>query len=298
MITGFVSSGDASATKTMLIRGMGPALSGMMGGMMSGVLSNPVLTVYDGQSLPMGTDMGWMNAPMRAAGAGTSGVPVTMMAATSTMMSGLGAFAPASGSADSAMMMTAPAGIYTAVVSGANGMPGIGLAECYDADAVAGGSTGTARLINLSARANVGAGASVLIAGFVVAPGASGSDTTVMVRAMGPALTALGLTGALTHPMLTLFDANSKPIASNLGWGNMPVPATGATASPVHAGIEPATSMLMTRVGAFGPLAGSADCALVATLPPGSYSAVVTGAADASGQPTTGLCLVEVYEIR
>lgn len=292
MITGFVSSGDSSTNKNVLIRGMGPSLAGVMGGMMSGLLSNPVLTLYDGQSHPMGGDMGWTNAPTTSGG---SAVHATLMPATMSMMTALGAFAPTSGSADSALMMSAPPGLYTAIVNGANGMSGIALAECYDADAVAGATNTGARLINISARANVGSGSNALIAGFVIGAGPSGSPITVLIRAMGPSLTALGMTGVLMNPTLTLYDANSKPIAANTGWTNLPSVSTGATASPVHAGVEAATTSIMTRVGAFGPMAGATDSAMVATLPPGTYSAVVT---DGSGQNLTGIALVEVYEIR
>lgn len=292
MITGFVSAGDPSTTKNMLIRGMGPSLAGMMGGMTSGLLSNPMLTLYDGQSRPMGGDMGWTNAPTASGG---SPVRATLMPATMSMMTALGAFAPTSGSADSALMMSGPPGLYTAVINGANGMSGIALAECYDADALAGATNTGARLINMSARANVGSGNNALIAGFVIGAGPSGNPITVLIRAMGPSLTALGMTGVLMNPTLTLYDANSKPIAANTGWTNLPSVSTGPTASPVHAGVEAATTSIMSRVGAFGPMAGSTDSAMVATLPPGSYSAVVT---DGSGQNLTGIALVEVYEIK
>lgn len=297
MITGFASSGGPTAMKNVMIRGMGPSLAGMMGGMMgTGVLSNPMLTVFDGQSRPMGTDMGWQNAPTAATGSNTSPVAATFMPATMSMMNAMGAFAPTTGATDSALLMRAAPGLYSAVVSGA--MPGVALAECYDADAAEGVTNNTARLINMSARANVGTGANVLIAGFVIGAGPSGSDTTVMIRAMGPGLAPFGMTGLLSKPVLTLNDGTSHPIATNQGWSNLPVPATGTNASPVHAGIEPATAALMNSVGAFPAMAGSADCAIVATLPPGSYSAVVSGATDASGQPLTGIALVEVYEIR
>lgn len=214
------------------------------------------------------------------------------------MMNAMGAFAPATGSGDSALMMNAPFGAYTAILSGTNRANGIALAECYDADKAFGNELNTARLINMSARAFVGPGANALIAGFVIAPGPSGAPCTVVLRAMGPALTAMGVTGVLTNPSMTLYDANSRPIAGNSGWTNGPVMTTGAGASTTRAGIEPAMSDLMAQVGAFPPATGSADCALVATLPPGAYSLAVTGLPDSSGRPTTGVALIEVYELR
>lgn len=299
MIAGFVSQGDTSSTnKNILMRGMGPALGGMGGMMQSGMLTSPVLTVYDGQSNAMAADTGWMNAPVRATGGGASTVPATMQTATLSMMNAVGAFAPTAGSADSALMMNAPFGAYTAVMSGSNNSSGVALAECYDADQALGNGANSAYLINMSARANVGAGDNALIAGFVIAAGPSGNSATVLLRAMGPALSPLGVAGALSSPSMTLYDSGSKPIATGSGWSVAPVMATGGGASTVRAGIEPASAKMMTQVGAFPPAAGSADCALIATLPPGAYSVVVSGLPDNSGKPMTGVVLVEVYNVR
>ncbi len=299
MIAGFVSQGDAnSANKNILMRGMGPALTGMGGMQSTGILANPNLAIYDGQSHLMASNMGWMNGVVRATGSGSSSMPVVVQPATSTMMNAVGAFAPGMGSSDSALMMSAPFGAYTAVVSGANNTSGIALAECYDADMASGNSANSARLANMSARANVGGGANGLIAGFVISAGPSGAPCTVVLRAMGPALTAMGVSGVMTNPSMTLYDANSKPIASNSGWTNPPIMATGTGASAMRTGIEPATLDMMSRVGAFPPASGSADCAMVATLPPGAYSLAVAGLPDASGKPTSGVALVEIYELR
>ena len=298
MIAGFVSRGDASSTnKNILFRGMGPALAGM-DGMFSGVLSNPVLTIYDGQSSPMGSNMGWTNAPARMTGGGASRVQATMQSATQAMMNALGAFTTGMGSADSALRMNGPHGAYTAMMSGANNSNGIGLVECYDADAALGNGANTARLVNMSVRANVGAGTNGLIAGFVMVGGPSGSPGTVLLRAMGPGLAGMGMSGAMPGPTMSLFDANSRPIASNSGWSNGPMMAAGAGASTTRAGMVPASMGIMARVGAFPPTPGSADCAMVATLPAGAYTVVVSGLPDSSGRPMTGVVLCEVYEVR
>jgi hypothetical protein len=60
----------------------------------------------------------------------------------------------------------------------------------------------------------------------------------------------------------------------------------------VQSTIAGATAATFTQVGAFQLTAGSGDCAIVATLPPGSYTAQVTGANNA-----TGVALVEIYEV-
>lgn len=299
MIAGFVSQGDANSTnKNILLRGMGPALGGMMGGMSSGVLANPVLTVFDGQGSPMAGNMGWTNGTAPATGSGASRVQANMQAATLTMMNAVGAFAPGMSSADSALTMSAPHGAYTAVMSGTNNSSGIGLVECYDADAALGNGGNSARLVNMSARSNVGAGANALIAGFVMTAGPSGTPGTVLLRAMGPALAAMGVSGAMPGPTMTLYDGNSKPIASNSGWNNGPLMAAGTGASTIRAGMVPASMVVMARVGAFPPASGSADSAMVATLPAGAYTVIVSGLPDNAGRPTTGVVLCEVYEVR
>ena len=300
MIMGFVSEGEApGASQSVLLRGMGPSLGAIMGGgMMQGtaVLANPVLTVYDGTSHLMGTDRSWMTAPTTASGSGASSISAMMQAATSGMMASVGAFTPTT-SSDSAMVMTAPAGMYTSVVSGDGGSSGIVLAECYDVGATTSDAS-HAHLVNMSARANVGAGNNVLIGGFVLSSGPSGASATLLLRAMGPSLSQLGVTGNLQAPTMTLFDGSSKQIATNAGWTTMPSVATGGTASPVYAGIEPATMAAMAKVGAFAPMGGGADSAMIATLPPGNYSVIVSGRPDGAGMPMSGVALLEIYLVR
>jgi len=77
-------------------------------------------------------------------------------------------------------------------------------------------------------------------------------------------------------------------IASNSGWQNAPVPGN----SPVLASVQLATSAVMSSVGAFSLVAGSADSAMVLTLPAGAYTAQVSGVNN-----STGIALVEIYEI-
>jgi uncharacterized protein (DUF1800 family) len=128
------------------------------------------------------------------------------------------------------------------------------------------------RLFNISTRGPVGTGADIMIAGLVIG---QGSPETVLIRADGPALVPLGVTGVLSAPILSLYDSNGNLLQSNQGWG------TGN-----------ATAAIMGSAGAFPLLAGSADSALVATLPPGAYTAQVTGA-----NGTTGVALLELYEV-
>ena len=73
------------------------------------------------------TNTGWGNPTV----AGTSAVSATVRQATASDMSSVGAFSIPGGSADSAMVVTLPAGSYTLQLSGVNGTSGVGLVEVY-----------------------------------------------------------------------------------------------------------------------------------------------------------------------
>jgi outer membrane protein assembly factor BamB len=181
----------------------------------------------------------------------------------------VGAFPLPRGSRDSALLADFPARDYTVQVSGAGGTTGVALMETYDA---AGAST--ARLINVSARSAVGTGSGILIAGFVVQQG----TRAVLVRAVGPGLQVFGVPGVLADPLLQVFR-QSEAVAENDDWSDAVNSAEIAAAAQA--------------VGAFPLPAGSWDAALLLTLPPGPYTAQVSGVNGA-----TGVALVEIYEVR
>jgi len=144
------------------------------------------------------------------------------------------------------------------------------LAEVYDATPAASSTAASPRLINVSALTQVQA-TNVLTIGFVV----SGSiNETVLIRAIGPSLASFGVSGALAAPRLTLLGSGAV-LASNTGWGG--------TAN---------LTTTFAAVGAFALSPTSADSALVATLPAGSYTAQIVGVGG-----TTGTVLAELYEV-
>jgi hypothetical protein len=98
----------------------------------------------------------------------------------------------------------------------------------------------------------------------------------VLVRGIGPALSAFGVTGALARPRISVL-ARDTLVAQNSGW----------SASPDAQLINQASA----QVGAFA-LTDGADSALIVNLAPGAYTAQVAGISD-----STGLALVEIYEI-
>ena len=128
------------------------------------------------------------------------------------------------------------------------------------------------RLGNLSTRAQVGTGANVMIAGFVVQEGA---PKRVLIRAVGARLASapFNLTGVLADPQLQLFNAQGTLVLANDNWSTD----------------DAAT---MNAVGAFALVNGSADAALVVDLPAGQYSAFAGGANNG-----TGVALVELYDV-
>ena len=128
----------------------------------------------------------------------------------------------------------------------------------------------TARLVNISTRGQVGTDADILIGGFVV----GGGTKTVLVRAIGPGLAGFGVAGTLADPTLSIFNSAGTVVASNDNW-NAPDAATSA------------------QVGAFPLTAASRDAVIVATLPPGSYTAQISGL----GTTRTGVALLEVYDV-
>jgi sugar lactone lactonase YvrE len=268
LIAGFAIAGTGSMD--LLLRGAGPSLL-LAPFSLSNALPTTQLTLYDmvipTNPQPIVTHSGWSNVLT----SGTSTVNVDPIAATLALMNTLGAFTNnwAVGSADSALEVTPPAGGYTAQVSGLGGTSGIALAEIYDADAY----TPATRLVNVSSRAEVGVGSNVLIGGFTI--GGSTAET-VLIRGVGPTLAGVpySVTGALAQPVLTVYSGNI-PIYSNTGWaGDLTI-----------AGI-------FGTVGAFALNASGADSALLVTLPPGSYTAEVSGVSN-----STGIGLVEIYEL-
>src|SRR5262249_3104436 len=110
-------------------------------------------------------------------------------------------------------------------------------------------------------------GDSVMIGGFIIW---GNSEKSVAIRALGPSLTSRGVKGALSNPALELYDASGKLVAQNDNWTSLP-PGT------VPDGLQPSSPY---------------ESVIVATLPPGRYTAVLR-----SVDGKTGNALCELYDL-
>jgi hypothetical protein len=166
---------------------------------------------------------------------------------------------------ESAIDATLSPGAYTAVVKGKNDTSGVGLVEVYDLD-----QTALSRLANISGRAFIGTGGDIAIAGFLL--GGNGGNERIIVRGIGPSLVAAGVANALADPTLDLRDGNGALLVVNNDWQNDPTQAAELTS----AGLAPTNQL---------------ECGIVAMLPPGLYTALLSGMNNGSG-----IGLVEVYD--
>jgi acetyl esterase/lipase len=163
---------------------------------------------------------------------------------------------------ESFISVTLPPGSYTAVLRGANGAAGIGLFELYDLDPA------SSRISNISTRGDVGTGSDVMIGGFIIG---GAEPTKVIVRAIGPSLVAENVSNALPDPLLELYDSNGSLIFTNDNW------RTTQEQQIIDSGVPPSDDR---------------EAAIVATLVPGGYTAMIRDAGQA-----TGIALVEVYNL-
>jgi hypothetical protein len=240
LIGGFIMQG--APPKRLMIRGIGPSTG------LPGALEDPVLELRDGTGALLATNDNWVDA--------------------SNMLdmidSGVGLARPE----ESGILVTVPSdtnnAFYTAIVRGVNNTTGLGLVEVYDLDSGPGST-----LLNISTRGQVNVDPNALIGGFFI----GGTESkTIVVRAIGPSLTALGVSGALVDPTLEFFNGQGTKLAENDDW------ETGANKAQIQSsGLAPTNAK---------------ESAVLQTLSAGPYTAVVRGA-----NSGTGIGSVEVYQL-
>ena len=244
IIGGFIVQGTGQ--KTLVVRAIGPSLA------QSGItnpLQNPTLELHDQTGAMIAFNDNWIDAPNKQ----------------DIINSGL---APTN-NLESAILTSLNPGNYTAIVRGATNGTGVALVEGYDLNMTAGSKLG-----NVSTRALVQTGDNVMIGGFIVT-----QATRVIIRAIGPSLTPLGVSDALANPQLELHDISGALIGQNDDWQTTEIGGiitSGQVAAIQSSGLAPTNP---------------AESAIIATLPPGNYTAIVRGVNN-----TTGNALVEVYD--
>lgn len=172
---------------------------------------------------------------------------------------------PPSNNLESAIVADLTPGPYTAILAGKDSATGVGLVEVYDLDQSAG-----SKLANISTRGFVDIADNVMIGGFIAGP-MSGA-TNVLLRGIGPSLVGVGIQDALQDPVMELHDGSGATIATNDNWRDtqqVEIEATGLAPTDDH------------------------ESAILQTLAPGSYTAIVRGTNE-----TTGVGLVEAYNLQ
>jgi hypothetical protein len=160
------------------------------------------------------------------------------------------------------LLLTLPPGAYTAIVAGANGGTGVSVAAVYEVDKP------LVPVTNMSTRGLVQTGDNVMIAGFVVQGDA---PQTVTIVATGPSLAAFGITNPLANPTMTLVRSSDQAVlATNDDW-------------------QSASNAADIQASGFAP-PNPAESAIRASLPPGAYTVIVSGAG-----ATTGVAVVGIY---
>lgn len=233
MIGGFIITG--SVDKRLVLRGIGPSL-GVAG--LTGLLSDPILELYDSSgSLVESNDDRQVLA----------GIPNPLLPAYPK---------------ESFLTAILPPGRYTAILHGVGSATGLALVELYDLDPA------SSKVGNISTRVDAGAGDAEMIGGFIL----GGLDSTsVLVRALGPSLGALGISSPLPDPVLELRDGNGNLLFTNNDWRSDQEQEIRDT------GLAPSNKL---------------ESAIIATLQPGSYTALVHDVNFA-----TGVGLVEAYNL-
>jgi hypothetical protein len=238
-IGGWIITG--SSPKHVLIRAIGPSLASSG---VPGVLADPVLELHGPGSFVTITNNNWRDT--QEAEIQATGIPPT-------------------NDFESAIAATLAPGSYTGVVRGNGDTTGVALVEVYDLE------PGVGNLANISTRAFVGIDDNVVIAGFIL--GSNGGSDRVVVRGLGPSLTAAGVPSPLANPTLELRDSHGALLASNNNWLDDPAQA----ADVADADLEPTNNV---------------ESAIPATLPPGLYTALLAGLNNGVGNG-----VVEVYDL-
>jgi uncharacterized protein GlcG (DUF336 family) len=255
MIGGFIVQG--TGPKTVIVRAIGPELTPFG---IPNALADPTLELHNGAGALIASNDNWQTTVI--------GGIITSNQVSAIQDSGH----PPTQPSESAIIATLPPGNYTAIVRGKNSSIGVALVEAYDLN-----PNTTSVLGNISTRALVQTGNDVMIGGFIVQ---GAGPKRVIVRGIGPELTPFGIPNALADPILELHNGAGALIASNDNWQ-----------TTVIGGIITSNQVSAIQDSGHPPTQPS-ESAIIATLPPGNYTAIVRGKNN-----SIGVALVEVYDL-
>jgi hypothetical protein len=260
MIGGFIIEG--TGPKMVILRAIGPELAAPPFNI-ANALVNPRLELHNGTGALIASNDDWQTTII--------GGIITASQVDTIQNSGHAPTQPS----ESAIIATLQPGNYTAIVRGVNDTIGVALVEVYDISPNA-----TSILGNISTRGFVQIGNNVMIGGFIVQ---GTGQKTVIVRAIGPELSAppFNIPNALANPTLELHNGNGALIASNDNWQ-----------TTIIGGIITASQVSAIQNSGHAPTQPS-ESAIVATLSPGNYTAIVRGVNN-----TIGVALVEMYDLQ
>jgi uncharacterized delta-60 repeat protein/uncharacterized repeat protein (TIGR01451 family) len=245
LIEGFIVQGPAGSTKKIIVRAIGPSLAAFG---IADALANPTLEIHDASNATVATNDDWQTTQVGGLITGDQSAEISASQ-----------LAP-SNDLESAIIANLAPGSYTAVVRGLGNTVGTGVVDAYDLSA-----DSPARLANIATRGLVQAGDKLMIAGFIVQNG----PVTAVIRAIGPSLSAFGITNALADTTLQLRDQNGIIVLENDDW------RTDQEQELLNTGLQPTNDL---------------EAAIVVTIQPGQYTAQVRGKND-----TTGIGVVQVY---
>ncbi len=283
MIGGFIIEG--STPLRVLVRSRGPSMSGQPFNV-PGTLANPFVRLFSQQTgMEIAHNDNWQDVPSCPGFACEGAAAIIAAGLDPCQPNQTGLPSPPGCALESAILITLPPGGYTGIVTGADGGTGVGLVEVFEADANA-----SSELSNISTRAFVQSGDNVMIGGTII----EGSvPATVLIRARGPSMSGAPffVPGTLANPFIQLFSGQTV-IAQNDNWQdapNCPGFSCGGAAQITATGLDPCTP----NPGQTASPPGCAlESAMLITLPPGAYTAIVSGVGGG-----TGVGIVEVFEI-
>ncbi len=260
IIGGFIIQGTQA--KRVIVRAIGPEL-GAPPYNVPNALADPILELHDGTGALIATNDNWQHTII--------GGIITASQVSDIQNSG---YAPGD-VRESAIIANLPPGNYTAIVRGVNNTTGVALVEGYDLSPITASILG-----NISTRAFVQTDDNVMIGGFIIE---GTGPKTVIVRAIGPELIPppYNIPNALADPTLELHDGTGALIASNDNWQ-----------TTIIGGIITKDQVTDIQNSGHAPSQPS-ESAIIATLPPGNYTAIVRGK-----NIIVGVALVEVYDLQ